>query len=490
MEFGLNKRDRRPRFQQALRALCLLALLVRAARAAPADSASAPYIRTIQTSDSTGAIEVSSEPPEAEIILDGTPTALATPAILADIDSGWHTLEVTIPNYLFSRRRIHVAADSMTTVSFRLISTVDTAYIIGDYTIGVLLLDRLPPKSPPYLVDGLPANSREIALNFGKHRVQWDGRTLWESLDTVVEVLPGKVTRLRFSPRRLTGILTILPDPPDAEVIVDGRSYGYGPFSHVMPTGPYRISVERIEYYPEKATAEVLPDQRITLDIALRKVPDRDHDGFLDTLDHCPDDYGLYAGCPRPRFRDAMVQNARRIKHNVKNDPFAVSCNALAYLYRTPMNNRLREVLSYFSDGPLYMNNVAGVVVANRYAVSYRGFHVNVELGQWNTGLRYRKRDTLSFETADETYHVYFDSLAGVEPAVLIPSTAVSAGAHFRLWWLDIGYALGCQWEDIILEDLELAGNGSIVSAVFDNDWWFHHLLVDINIDIGERIIP
>jgi hypothetical protein len=235
---------------------------------------------------------------------------------------------------------------------------------------------------------------------------------------------------------------------------------------------------------------ELLPNTRLSVDMDLREIPDRDRDGFLDSLDHCPDTYGLYAGCPKPRLRDAIKQNIERLRRNQRADPLTLACNTLGYIYRRPTNGTFREFLGRFNDGDLYMNNVTGAVAANTFVVSFKGLMLAVGLGQWNSGLDYRKRDTLVLSTDRGVYQVFYDSLNGVMPRIMIPSTAVSAGFHFRLWWLDLGYTLGRQFEDIVVVDLVRRSDGETVDAVFDNDWWFHQLHIDADIDFGALAIP
>ena len=441
-------------------------------------------------STATGSLAVSSEPDRAEIILDGVNTGQTTFALLEDIDTGLHTLEVSVPNYLFARRRVTVYPDSLVSVSFQLISSLDTAYVIGEDAIGVLSLDRPPPSMPPYVVDNVPVHSLQIALNEGKHRVEWNGRNRYASLDTVVEVLRGKVTHLAFSPRRHTGILAISPYPTDAEVLVAGRSYGYGTFSRIMLSGPVRVHVRRPGYYAYTKEVRILANERTNVDVELEPIPDKDGDGFLDSADRCPDEYGLYGGCPKPRFRDAMRQNVDRLAANMREDPLTISCNVLGFLYRMPANEQFGEMLNYFSDGRPYLNNVAGFVVGNRFAVAYRGLMVACELGQWNSGLPYRKRDTLELQTTNDVYRVYYDSLAGVEPKFFVPSTALSFGAHFTFRWLDIGYTLGRQWEDIMLDGIIRGSDGQQTTVEFDNDWWFHQLHIDANVNLDSFFLP
>jgi hypothetical protein len=487
-----KKFARRPPVQlgPVLKILLYLCMLAHAEQ--PADSLNAP--QELPSSGATlstrGSISVSSQPPQAEIILDGEYVNMLTPSVIENIDTGMHTLEVSVPDYLFSRRKIRVIGDSAITVSFQLISSLDTAYIIGDRTIGVLSLPRQYPASPPYVVDGVTLRALQIALNEGSHRVQWDGRGLYESLDTVVIVHRGQITYVNFSPRRLTGILDIAPYPTDAEVIVDGRSYGFGLFSRLLPTGPHELQVQRPGFYRQRRTVEVFPKRRTSLDIILEQIPDRDGDGFLDSLDHCPDDYGLYAGCPKPRFVDAMRQNIKRLQLNMQDDPLIFAFNVAGFMHRYAANERFAELLSYFTDGKPYGNNVTGIVAANTFAVSWRGIMLEYELGQWNEGRIYRKSDTLTIETSRDSYILFYDSLAGIEPSFIIPSTSLSLGFHFAFKWLDVGYSVGRQWEDIILADIVRRSDSEILNVLFDNDWWFHRLHAEINFEIDAPFIP
>jgi len=438
----------------------------------------------------TGALSVHSDPPQAEIILDGVHTGKVTPSVLLDIDTGEHTLEVSIPEYLFARRLVRVIADSILPVSFELISSLDTAYIFGERSVGVLMLERLPPASPPYLVDGIQARSLEISLNEGSHRVQWNGRHLYQSLDTVVQVARGQITHVAFSPRRLTGICVISPWPAGAEVLINGRSYGYGECNRVLPTGAYRVEVRLPGYYSKIHDIEIMPGKRELLEIVLSPVPDRDRDGFLDSADRCPDAYGLYGGCPKPRFRDAMRQNVLRLADHMRSDPLGISVTALGCLYRRPTNTRLGEIMGYYGDAGPLMNNVTGVIAANSCMLTYKGAVFSCELGQWNNGLQYRKSDTLMFGDDSAAWMVLYDSLGGVEPGIYVPGTALSAGFHFTVQGLDAGYTLGIQFEDIIFTDLVRRSDGQTVNLVFDNDWWFHQLFVAYQFDIGTFFLP
>jgi hypothetical protein len=53
-----------------------------------------------------------------------------------------------------------------------------------------------------------------------------------------------------------------------------------------------------------------------------------------------------------------------------------------------------------------------------------------------------------------------------------------------------VGYSLGFQWEDIIIDEIERAGDGGLLRAAFDNDWWFHELMVEADLLTGMFAAP
>ncbi len=448
------------------------------------------WIELSSFASKSGALFIESEPSDAHILIDGKHTDRTTPAVIEGISAGEHTVEVSIPEYLFSRKKVMVAPDSMITVSFKLISSVDTAYIEGTLRLGVLALPE-PPIRAPFFVDGRETSGNQVTLNEGKHRVQWHGGERYSSLDTVVEVFLGKVTSFDFNPIRLTGSIKLIPSPADAQIFLGEDLLGYGVQKRTLPTGQYSFTLKRKGYYSKSLDVAISPEDVKRKEVSLEVVPDRDDDGFLDSLDKCPDEYGLYGGCPKPPFSEAAKLNARRILRNMREDPLSLSINSFSFLYRQPTNKRFRHALSYFSDGKNYLNNLKGISVGNSYTFSMHGFIASLNLGQWNSGLLYEKGDTLKIQGKSGTgYAVVYDSISGLNPMIVIPSTALSAGVHFITNWFNFGYLLGYQWEDIVLYDLTVIETGERTNVRFNNDWWFHTFLLETEFAIGEWFSP
>ena len=117
----------------------------------------------------------------------------------------------------------------------------------------------------------------------------------------------------------------------------------------------------------------------------------------------------------------------------------------------------------------------------------YRGLFGTFQLGQWSAGLQYQRSDTLYL---DSNHIVFFDSLIEIEPRMYFPSTAIGLGFHYSRSWLNIAYAIGYQWEDIIIDQIFRLSDRSLVRTTFDNDWWFHQLNLEVDFNRGDLFVP
>lgn len=443
-----------------------------------------------------GSLMVTSDPSHAEIILNGQKINRKTPSLLKNIPAGMNTIELSLPDYLFAQRQVAIVPDSTVSISFKLLSLSDTAHIIGDLKLGILSLPR-PPLNNPYLVDSRQVFSQEITLNTGKHHVVWEGGNLYSSLDTIVEIYPGRLTTFLFNPQRLTGKLTVSPFPPDANVYINDRLYSTGEVSVSFPTGLYTVTVKRNGYFPEERQIQVLAQKDSVVSISLVHIPDRDQDGFLDSCDQCPDTYGLYDGCPKIKRSRALKRYAQVLRNNMHDDPLCVAFTAAGYLHRNPTNKYFREFISYFNNGSSFLNNYSGLHFFNTLSISFRGFFILAELGQWNSGLAYKKRQPLYVTTTSGDYCIVYDTSETIFPRIYIPGTALSAGFNFTVFDFTIAATVGYQWEDIKISDIITKENYELFKAkdssvtqfnkyigpktqvVFDNDWWFINVWID-----------
>lgn len=410
---------------------------------------------------SGGKVNISSSPENAEIILDGISTGKYTPTTLLINDTLIHELEIQHPQHLFSKREFKSIPDSTIHLSVNLMALSDTTIIIGDLELGILSL-TLPPLKIPYTVDNKKVYSKDAILNAGLHQVEWNGGEIYSSLDTILTIAPGKMTVLRFYPKRLSGMLTVDVIPEDAGIFLNKIQYGIGKVNASVNTGSYNLSIKRNGFVPFDTVITIKPDLPLNFDVIMDRIPDEDSDGFLDSIDLCPEVYGLYDGCPKQKKGSALHKYVSMLGKNLKSQNFSFSVGILSWQSRTPLNKKEASFYSYFNDGLSAFNNYRGISLLNSLSLSTRGFFVDLEYSQYRQGIRYEKEQNAGngpvlfkkSEKDSNSYCLYYDSLAGLSPSVYFPSIALSAGINFRMQNFDLSIHFGYQWEHILYNDM------------------------------------
>ena len=435
-----------------------------------------------------GTLVLHSNPPDANVYINGIGTGRITPCTIENLLGGEYSIELRLTEYQFFRRTVRVVPDSTVHASFELIADVDTVFISGDAPYTLLLLPEPPSDYPYHIDDSLTVYNGKIRLPGGMHRLRWDGDIRFEPLDTLIDLPVGRVIYFDYIFWRRFGIVRITPFPSDAEVCIDGFGCATGERIEELPADLYHLSVYRQGFQRLKRDLHVQPDTINFLAADMRQVPDADADGFVDSVDICPDRYGLYNGCPSPQLKTAVKNIGREIGDFVATDSLTFGFELVGTVLKTPTNRHFRNFLSVFSSGLTGgVNNYRGITFLNSCFAMYRGFFGKVELGQWTAGLQYHRQDTLYI---DSTHFVFYDSLFGVEPKMYLPSTSVSLGFHYHRSRFDIAWAIGYQWEDIILDQIYSVPENGLTRVVFDNDWWFHLIEMQVDLDEGNLFVP
>lgn len=411
----------------------------------------------------TGTVKITSIPENAEIIIDGSFTGLYSPAVLEFSDTLTHELELKLPEHIFTKRTFRAFPDSTVNISGNLVALSDTTMIIGDLALGILSLTT-PPLKVPYNIDGKKVYSKDAILNSGLHHVIWNGGEIYSSLDTIIPIAPGKMTVLKFYPKRLSGDIYVEVIPEDAAIFLNKIQYGTGTVDASVNTGVYNLSVKRNGFTPYDSVITIKPGRDINLQLTLNRIPDEDKDGFLDSVDLCPMVYGLYDGCPKQKKGSAVKKYASMLGDNLKNQKFFISLDLLSWQSRTPLNEKEADFFSYFNDGLSFFNNYRGASILNGLSMGMKGFTINFEYSQYRQGIRYEKQNELGngpvlFNKSaldTNTYCLYYDSLAGLSPMVMFPSVSLSAGINFKMQRFDFSFYVGYQWEHIVYTDIIL----------------------------------
>jgi hypothetical protein len=412
-----------------------------------------------------------------------------TPCVLNDLIGGKYTVELRLTQHQFFQKTVKIFPDSVTNTSFELIADVDTVFILGDASYGLLILPDPPVEFPYTIDDSVSLLHTRIRLPPGTHSLAWkDADDRFASLDTVIELSSGKIVYFDYIFKKRYGIIHCLPTPSDAEICIDNYGCNEGERVEELPVGLYKIHLHRSGFQKKSFDIHVIPDTIITHTLDLRQVPDLDGDGFIDNIDVCPEKYGLYDGCPAPQIKSALKNLKEEIRAFSASDPLSFSVSLMGVVSKLSTNRNFRNFLSLYSSGKAGgVNNFNGLTALNRFSVMFRGLYSSFELGQWSSGLHYQRPDTLFL---DSTHVCYFDSLSGIKPALYIPSTAISFGFHYNRSWLSIIYAIGYQWEDLVFDQIYNRADSFFLRATYDNDWWFHQLNLEVDFNNGDLLVP
>lgn len=438
----------------------------------------------------TGAIDIVSEPSGAQLIVNGISSLKKTPCKLEKMPCGRYTIELFLPHHHFTHKEVKVVADSTTLLSFELLNDFDTVYISGSVPYGILMFPQ-PPLDSMFSVDTMKTDLEKVNLFPGTYRIRWGGGEMYQSVDTTIKILENRITYFDYLFRRRSGMLKVASLPSDAEICIENVPCSYGERTIELPTGKYQVEVQRYGFQNVKTSVDVIADTITDVTIDLRMNSDRDADGFLDSMDLCPDEYGIYDGCPKRKLYHTLAVKKDEVSEYVKNDHLEVGFSMIGFITKTPTNRLFTSFLSTFSGGRIGgINNYRGLTMLNTFHLMYHGIYGAVELGQWASGIPYKRSDTLYLFSNNNKYAVFYDSLQGIEPVISLPSTSFSLGVHYNWAWINVIYSIGYQWEDIVVEEVYNINKKKTEKFVFDNDWWYHQVHFESDFHADAFFVP
>jgi hypothetical protein len=190
----------------------------------------------------TGAIDVQAEP-GAHVSIDGQPRGTA-PVTLTDIAPGDHEVAVDVRG-LVTRHRVSVEAGLTTSLR----PTVAEPAAPVEPTQGSIAFNV--PFEMQVLESGktLGTTASRVTLGAGRHTLEIFSPTLSFRTPIVVDVVPGRETRV---PVRLPKGSVAINATPWAEVWIDGERAGETPIGNIdLPIGPHEIVFKHPDF-PEQ----------------------------------------------------------------------------------------------------------------------------------------------------------------------------------------------------------------------------------------------
>jgi hypothetical protein len=194
----------------------------------------------------TGRLDVSSDPPGAQVRVDDTARG-TTPLSIASIATGEHTVVISSGDTVVTKR-VHVAAGATATV----VASVAAAQATGGF-VSFQAPIELQVLEQGTLV-GTTAASR-IMLPAGRHELQLVNTAFEFNRNVSVQVAAGRSTTVPVSVPDGRVSLNALPW---AEVLIDGRPVGTTPLANLaVPIGHHEVVFRHPQFGERKQNLTV-----------------------------------------------------------------------------------------------------------------------------------------------------------------------------------------------------------------------------------------
>ncbi len=194
----------------------------------------------------TGRLEVGSDPPGAQILVDGTPRG-TTPLSIASIPPGEHTVVISSGESVVTRRVTVTAGATATVVASVAPSKATGGFVSFDVPIELQVFEQ-------GTLVGTSAAER-IMLPAGRHELQLVNTALEFRWNVSVQVAAGRSTTVPVS---MPDGSVSLNAQPWAEVLIDGRPVGTTPLANLpVPIGRHEVVFRHPQFGERKQTVTV-----------------------------------------------------------------------------------------------------------------------------------------------------------------------------------------------------------------------------------------
>lgn len=428
----------------------------------------------LAASVNAGALEVLSEPTGAEIIINHIRTGRYTPDTLTNLPNSKLKVTLLLENYRFEERLVTIDRASTSSLSFTQLTDFDTIAITGDSLFGILQLPT-PPVEAPYLINEIIEERENVILTNGIHHIEWDGGISYQPIDTFVEVRTARITSVEFPFSRRYGRVDLVVEPESAAIHIDSTLWGIGSLRKPLTAGKHDLEISSQGWLDSTHSLLLFPGQTIHDTIRLQISPDRDSDGFHDTVDICPDLHGIYDGCPTIQKREELKKISGHLSKTFASAPFTIEFSPVSFQMRYSTDKKFREKLSLFNDGSALLNNYRGIALCNKLWLSRGLFISSVDIGYSISALRYEKQWDIPFNESNTQWLVY-DKYSEDNPECRIFSSGFQAGIQLHSDIVSFALLTGYLYETVEFRNVTyvepITGDTTLVNLKENNSIW------------------
>jgi formylglycine-generating enzyme required for sulfatase activity len=208
-----------------------------------------------------GQMQISSMPAGADVLVDGQPAG-STPLVAEVLETGT-LLTVTKKGYKTWERQVSVKAGSSETYP-----TIEL--VVADGIVDV----RTSPSGAHVRVDGEFRGTTPVSVELsplGEHRLELSLEGYRKAVRTV-QTEPEARSSLALDLVPIVGRIQLSVTPPDAEVVVDGRTLGQGSQTLALTSRDHELTVRKAGYETQARAIRPRPDLEQSLEIRLLTV--------------------------------------------------------------------------------------------------------------------------------------------------------------------------------------------------------------------------
>jgi len=203
-----------------------------------------------------GSLSIKTTPIDGvKISLDGVPTNYFTPHTFDTLKSGTHTISLSLELYEPVNREFTIRDGENTPLNIEMIPVFGNVNITTNPAADIF-------------IDGeqRASGAFDDILRKGVHTIEVK-KDKYYSQTKKIDMKAGVTETLPFTLLPINGSLSITSSPPDAEIFIEGKSYGFTP--KIIPEiiiGTYEITLKKEGYATIKTTAEVKENERTKVD--------------------------------------------------------------------------------------------------------------------------------------------------------------------------------------------------------------------------------
>ena len=184
-----------------------------------------------------GAIAINSNIDGATVMLDGKATGLKTPCTLQEVSSGQHTITIQKEKYAPQQTGV-VVEDGQT-------ANLDVSLDARFATISITSL-----KGAQIFCNGTQIGMMNVNEDMMEGYYDIEARlSHHRSVTKQIQVVAGHPQKITLNPIPIYGSLDIISTPHDADIVIDGKTYGKTPFTvEQLLEGEHNVSLSKKGY--------------------------------------------------------------------------------------------------------------------------------------------------------------------------------------------------------------------------------------------------